>query len=184
MNEVIIPENIVEEVERRFFDIPFDNSDFQNIQLVIAGQYTPCRGYRALGLRLMQRIEALREAKYNLKVLLIDIEELEDKKKNSANQFEIRRKEAEIERKKDSCRYTEKLVNDCSHEIGALYNYLKKFPEFTREQFEAEEQEHFRILLERNLAGFVGAKDSLDLITANKGEFDAMLEQTKQDLLE
>ena len=184
-----VSRDIIEEIEERFFDIPFGNSDFQNNRFIKDAQYTPCRGYRALGLKIMSRIKSLNEARFSLKKLGIDVEELEhkiSKEKNwlTGNRFQLRRYEIDLEEKQSSLNYTEKLVNDAIHECKMLWKEIIKFPKFTREQFEAEEMEHFKIRLQRQVEGCEGAVDSLDLITVNDGEFDRMLESVKQNLLE
>ena len=71
--------DISKEFELRFFDIPFGNSAFQNKKFIMEAQYTPARGYRAIGLRLADRIQALKEYEFSLRLEEVDIEELEEK---------------------------------------------------------------------------------------------------------
>ena len=41
---------VLQEVQEAFYDIPFENSQFQTEAFVIAAQLTPERAYRAIGL--------------------------------------------------------------------------------------------------------------------------------------
>ena len=183
MTELLTTE-IVSEFDRRFFAIPFGNSDFQNRKFVMEAQYTPERAYRALGLRLADRLQALNEARFNLQRREVDIEELQEKLAGRIlNKFERRRLEIDLAEKQSNANYTAKMVNDALVEVDTLWTEAQKFPEFTREQFESAEQQHFEIRLKRQVHGLTGAADSLDLITAHNGEFSKMLELTKTKLI-
>jgi len=182
MNDV---SQVLSEFDRRFFAIPFGNSDFQNRKFVMEAQYTPERAYRALGLRLADRLNALNEARFNLQRREVDIEELQEKLAgNWVDKFTRRRLEIDLAEKQSTANYITKMVNDALAEVATLWGEIQKFPEFTREQFEAAEQQHFEIRLKRQVQGVTGAIDSLDLITKNTGEFSRMLEHTKTVLLE
>jgi len=184
MNDIqLIEDTIFPELRRRFFDIPFGNSAFQNIKFVMEAQYTPERGYRAIGLRLHDRINALNEARFNLRRREVDIAELQDRIK-SEDGYSQQRAQIDLEEKEVQLPYLMKLVNDAIIEVATLWAEVQKFPEFTREQFEAAEQGHFEVRLKRQVQGLTGAADSLDLITAHNTEFSKMLEHTKQRLLE
>ena len=182
MTELLTTE-IVSEFDRRFFAIPFGNSDFQNRKFVMEAQYTPERAYRALGLRLADRLQALNEARFSLQRREVDIEELQEKLAGDLPKFERRRLEIDLAEKQSNANYTAKMVNDALVEVDTLWTEAQKFPEFTREQFESAEQQHFEIRLKRQVHGLTGAADSLDLITAHNGEFAKMLEFTKTKLI-
>ena len=122
--------------ERRFFDIPFGNSDFQNRKFIKEAQFTPARAYRALGLRLLDRINALREAKFSFDEIKIDIDELLDRQRSEIGVFELRRIDLNLKRKNAQLHNMEKLVNDAAHEVKFLWSEVESFPEFTRKQFE------------------------------------------------
>ena len=171
------------EFNKRFFDIPFGNSAFQNIKFVMEAQYTPGRGYRAIGLRLADRIQALKETEFRLRKDAVDIEELEYTIANSSNAFEVRRAKIDLEQKLSTTEYTKKLINDAAVECKVMWDQVQKFPEYTREQFESEELEHFKISLQRQTEGVSGALDSLDIITHNAGEFGKTIEHCKKKLL-
>ena len=185
MNDIVKAEEIMSEFDRRFFNIPFGNSAYQNIKFVMEAQYTPERAYRALGLRLADRLNALNEARFNLQRREVDIEELQEKLAGEIpDKFTRRRLEIDLAEKQSTANYTTKMVSDALAEVATLWGEIQKFPEFTREQFEAAEQQHFEIRLKRQVQGVTGAIDSLDLITKNNGEFSKMLEHTKTVLLE
>jgi hypothetical protein len=155
-------DTVLGEIERAFFDIPFENSQFQTEQFVINAQLTPARAYRAIGLRMFNRIRALREAQYGRMREDIDIEELQVKIDNpSTDEFERRRAWVDIEQKLESRRYTDKLINDALKELDVLYRHFKALPNYSRDEFEAEEREHFTQKLNRQLRGITGARESL-----------------------
>lgn len=131
------------ELYKTFSEIPFGNSDFQNYYFVVNSQMTPARAFRALCLRLRDRISALREAYYSLQEENIDIEELENKIALEDNVFEKRRLEIQLEKKKTQRIDTRKLVSDALHEVNFLLKLYEEMPHPTREQFELEEKEHF-----------------------------------------
>ncbi|MFA5428885.1 MAG: hypothetical protein WC279_11845 [Sulfurimonas sp.] len=180
MNDV---SQVLSEFDRRFFAIPFGNSDFQNRKFVMEAQYTPERAYRALGLRLADRLNALNEARFNLQRREVDIEELQEKLAGELPKFDRRRLEIDLAEKQSTANYITKMVNDALAEVATLWGEIQKFPEFTREQFEAAEQQHFEIRLKRQVQGVTGAIDSLDLITKNNGEFSKMLEHVKTQMI-
>lgn len=143
---------ILEEIEKAFFDIPFENSAFQTKAFVIASQHTPARAYRAIGLRMMTKIQAIKEYIYNVKLEVINIEELEYKIADAkTTDFDRRRYRLEIEKKMEFRKWNDKLMNDAVAELNVLYTEFKKFPSYTREEFEAEEQKHFEIKLDRQI---------------------------------
>ena len=61
--------NVLTEIEDAFFDIPFENSDFQTRAFVVASQQTPARAYRAIGLQMFSKIQAVKE--YKVPVVLV-----------------------------------------------------------------------------------------------------------------
>lgn len=131
------------ELYKTFSEIPFGNSDFQDYYFVVNSQITPARAFRALCLRLRDRINALREAYYALKEEQIDLEEMEYKLSIEDNPFEKRRLEVRIEKIKSKQLDTKKLVDDALHEVNFLLGLYYKLPHPTREEFELEEREHF-----------------------------------------
>lgn len=165
MNDLITLENtndVIEEIEKAFFDIPFENSRFQTERFVINASLTPERAYRTIGLRMHNRLRALKEAQYSRMRQDVDIDEararLEDP---NTNKFDKRRAEIDIQEKLSSRSFTDKLINDAIAELNVLYAYFKRLPKFTREEFEAGEYRYFSKSLTRQLQGVVGAAESL-----------------------
>ena len=154
--------NVIDEINARFYDIPFENSAFQTENFVIASQITPERAYRAIGLRLSSRLRALQEAQFGARKEEIDIEELQEKIDDpNTDKFERRRHQIDIETKLSNRTFTAKLINDAVTECNILYHHITKLPEFTREEFEAGEKQHFTLRLERAVANIQGASESL-----------------------
>lgn len=155
-------ENVLSEIREAFYDIPFENSRFQTENFVIAAQITPERAYRAIGLRMYNRIQALLEARYNRAKEDIDIEELQAKIDDpNTNQYDRRRAQLEIEYKYANRPYTDKLINDALAELNVLYKHFKSLPRFTREEFEAGEKVHFEHRLTRQIQGIQGPREAL-----------------------
>ncbi len=154
-------EGILEKLEGAYFDIPFENSDFQNRHFVMAAQQTPARAYRAIGLRMFSKIRAVKEYLIGRQLADIDIEEFEYKiNRPETSEFDRRRFRLEIIKIQESRKWSEKLLNDAIHELDVLYAEFQTFPQYTREEFEREEQQHFDARLTRQLkAG--GAQEAL-----------------------
>lgn len=143
------PTDIIAELEAAFYDIPFENSDFQTKAFVLAQQITPARAYRALGLQISSKIRAIKELKYSKLLEDLTIEEKQAIiSEKGASSFEGRRATIEIEQIVSNHTYTAKLLNDAIHTLNVLYSEFKKYPTYTRESFEAEEGEHFTKRLE------------------------------------
>lgn len=143
-------DDILKEVNDAFFDIPFENSQFQTEAFVIAAAITPGRAYRAIGLRMSNKIRALQEAKFTRLNNEIDIDEIDEKISNgSIDKYELRREGLKRERAVVEIRYTDKLINDAITELNVLYKHFKALPKFTRAQFEAGEKQHFTERLSR-----------------------------------
>lgn len=177
-NEVTLSntQSVLDEISEAFFDIPFENSAFQTEAFVIAASITPERAYRAIGIRMHSKINALHEAKFNLMKQEVDIEELQEKINDpNTSSFDKRRAEIDIMQKRITRKYTQKLIHDAITELNVLYKHFKKLPKFTREEFEAGERLHFEQRLTRQVIGCTGAKESLinmgdDLLSLDKFE--------------
>jgi hypothetical protein len=154
--------SVIDEIESAFFDIPFENSEFQTNAFVVASQITPARAYRAIGLRMHSKLRALEEAKFGRMKEDIDIEELQEKIQDpNTSKWDRMRAEVDIQQKISSRRFTDKLINDALAELNVLYSHFKVLPKYTRSQFEQEEQFHFTQRLNRQLQGVQGASESL-----------------------
>jgi hypothetical protein len=149
-------------IEKRFYNIPFENSNFQNNAFVVAAQITPERAYRAIGLRIHSKLRALQENYFNERKSEIRIGELQELiESSSTSKWDKMRHELEIEQILTSRPYTEKLKNDAMQEISCLYAHLEKLPEYTREEFEAGEMQHFIETSKRQTNGITGGEESL-----------------------
>ena len=154
--------DVIVELEEAYFDIPFQNSAFQTEKFVVAAQITPERAYRSIGLEMLTKLQTLQELQYKNELAQIDLDEYASKVENpQTDPFERRRAEAEIRRSKSQTRYSQKLLNDVLVELNLLYNMFKKFPKYTREQFEAAEYTHYEQRLLRQTQGISGAAESL-----------------------
>lgn len=175
--------DILKELEKTFFDIPFENSDFQNKVFVIAAQETPARAYRAIGLKMFSKIQAIKELKFTRQLEEVDIDEKQAIiNKLDSSVFDKRRAQIEIDRILSARGYADKLLNDAIHELNFLYSELKKFPQYTREQFELEEYQHFEKKLTLQIE--THGNGSLQSLAAMKiiSEFDRLIAETMKTL--
>lgn len=170
MNELITQENtedVIKEIEEAFFDIPFENSQFQTEHFIINAALTPERAYRSIGLRMNNRLRALREAQFGRMKEEIDIKELQYKIETDQSEmpFDRQRWEIEIQQKLSNRAFTDKLINDALAELNVLYYHFKKLPRFSRKEFESAEHKYFMENLTRQVNGVVGAAESLTNMT-------------------
>lgn len=153
--------SVLDRLDAAFFDIPFENSDFQNQAFVVAAQQTPARAYRAIGLRMFAKIRAIKEYKINQQRKQIDIEEKEAKIASPCtSEFDRRRLALDILEIREGEKFGEKLLNDALRELNCLHAEFVKYPTYTREQFEAEEFTHFNARMKRQLDA-PGPRESL-----------------------
>ena len=171
-------DDILNEIERRFYDIPFENSDYQNETFLILAAQTPARAYRTIGLRMNSKIQAIKELKYGRQLDAIEIEELQYTiDKDDSTIFERRKAQVEINKRKSGHNYTNKLLNDAIHDLNFMYSWLQKFPEYTREQFELEEKDHFlhKLTLSKQCAGDGNSESLAFMDSVNKSKFETNL---------
>lgn len=167
--------NVLEEIEDAFFDIPFENSDFQTRAFVVASQQTPARAYRAIGLQMFSKIQAVKEYQFNKAMADIDLDEKQARLNDPAtSEFDRRRLQLEIIKINDGRRWAEKLASDAVHTLNVLYSELKKYPAFSKEQFENEEALHFEMKLTRQIQA-PGAHESLANMKIDLRELDNRL---------
>jgi hypothetical protein len=181
------PSDILNEIETAFYNIPFDNSDYQNKAFVLAAQLTPARAYRALGLRMSAKLRAIDELKYSRQREQVDIDEwqsiIDDP---DATVFAKRRAQIDIDQKRSVRNYTDKLLNDAILELDLLYAEFQKFPRYTREQFELEERKHFELSLQSQLESSVHAPGAIGAIDSIKAmnhvtPLNLQIEQVKNE---
>jgi len=172
--ERAIAELPIEEILQSYQEIPLGNSDYQDRVFVLGSQITPARQFRALALRLRDRVNALREAYYNLQREDIDLAEMGEKLSgDELGKYERARMLVDREQKLSQRRDTQKMVDDALHEVNTLIALWREVPHPTREQFEAEEPIHFQKSLQRQALGITGALESLadmGLAVNQKGE--------------
>lgn len=156
------PESILKEIEEAYAGIPFGNSDFQNRAFVLAAQITPARAYRQIGLRMFDRIQSIKELRYNRAKEDIDIDEKWALIASpDASIYDKRRAELDIQQILDRRNYQDKLLADAITELECLYAEFRRLPRYTREQFEAEERDHFELRLRRQCQIGEGPQASL-----------------------
>ena len=136
-------DKILADYTERAAEIPFGNSDYQNIVFVGAIQGTPSRACRAWLIRLSDRIEAYRDAEFGLK--LHDIKMRKILRKLSVTTDDLKREELQLKMDRESARRFdhEKMRCDCEREIEALHRAVMAFPAFPRAQFELDEADHW-----------------------------------------
>jgi hypothetical protein len=155
-------ELVLTEIQDAFYDIPFENSHFQNEVFVLSSQITPERAYRALGLRMSAKIRALKENSFNERKNEIRIAELKEQiESTDFSSWDKMRAQLEIEQIESNYSYNNKLKNDAIQELNTLYAHFKALPRFTREQFELAERNHFQQKLTRQVNNITGGVESL-----------------------
>jgi len=171
--------DVLSELESAFFEIPFENSDYQNLAFVVGTQHTPGRAYRAIGLKMFSKIQAIKETLFSQQLAEVDAEEIMENLDNpNLTKFDKKRMNIQLAKIQTSSKWTEKLLNDSYHELEVLYGLLKQFPKYTREQFEQEEKGHFEAKLalqEIDEAGILESKNGMltveslsDFITSHR----------------
>jgi len=155
-------EDVIKELQDAFYDIPFENSQFQTESFVIAAQITPERAYRSIGLRMMEKLNALNASKFDEMRQQIELDKMDYQLQNpDLDQFERRKLLVDREELNSSQYWREKLKNDAVVELNILYKHFKSLPKYTRQQFEEGERLHFDQRLNRQALGLEGAKESL-----------------------
>lgn len=176
--------SVLEEVERLSFDIPFENSRFQTLAFVVAAQQTPGRAYRAILLRMDDRIRAVKHFMFSKRRAEVDRDEkLAKIQSEDTSEFDRRRLQIDLEELSSGEVASKKLLNDALVELGVLYEELKKLPEYSRASFEAEEETHFKLKLTRqvNTRGN-GALESLENMNIDMKQLDALASIAKAAL--
>lgn len=167
--------DVLREITEAFYNIPFENSEFQTKAFVLAAQITPGRAYRAIGLRMQSKIQAVKHNLFERQKKQVDIDEKKWRLENEEmTPFERRRVELDLAQMQDDDGWFDKLLNDAISELNLLYAELKKYPKYTRESFEREEYEHFTARLDRQLKA-PGAQESIVNMTQDLPQFEGRL---------
>lgn len=126
-------------------NIPFGNSDTQNRNAIINDEKTPARAARHALLRVSNRMQALIESSYSLRKDNKEIEILKRDREKEPDKLKRELIDLEIERKLILRPYTRKLIIDAMREIESLWPVVQNIGKLSREKFEAEEAEHYRL---------------------------------------
>ena len=155
-------EELLQDLENAFWDIPFENSAFQTEQFIIASAITPERAYRSLGLRMHSLLRSVIERIWEEEADELYMEQLKEEINNpSLSKLEKLRKEIELKKATMNIFSHKKTLHDALCELNILYKHYQSLPRYTREQFEAGEYRHYH---ERSLRGahdLVSYKESL-----------------------
>jgi hypothetical protein len=155
-------ENVLKEIQNAFYDIPFENSEFQTEHFVLAAQITPERAYRALGLRMYKKLIAVQESIIDMEKSKIEEEQmLQTLEDPTVSNFEKRKIKLDLKLKEINRPFFEKLLNDAIVELNVLYKHFKVLPKYTRQEFELGEKRHFLETSKRALMGISSHSESL-----------------------
>jgi hypothetical protein len=159
-------DDLLDEIETAFYDIPFGNTRFQQENFVFASSITPQRAYRTLGLTLHGLLTALRDHQFALIETQIEVDEVLHKLQDpTLDQFEKRRLELKHLKITQKDTWQKKMLNDTFQELSFYYEKFKAFPKFTREEFEQGEKTYFEQSLRRQLVGLTGTQEALITMT-------------------
>jgi hypothetical protein len=137
-------EEIYEEYESRFYDIPFENSQVQNRANLLEGrEFSPGRRYRATGLRLRSRLNDLANLYFQKRRDAVKVAKLNDTIKNSEDQYEVEFAKIDLEEMQYQERDIKKLLNDALVEIETLLDSARAIGHVGRKEFEQQEIQHF-----------------------------------------
>lgn len=155
-------EEIKKDVMEQSLEIPFGNSIFQSTEILLNKEITNGRKLRALLLNLSSKIRTLEELSIS-----IEIYEIEKEKKEIQIQgyidsgckldiLEAKKIELEIQRDNINKKYLKKQVQDTAIEVLSMYEALRQLDKMTRQEFEEEEQQHFKLsIIKKDLGGIV-----------------------------
>jgi len=174
--------NVLDTLDEAFFDIPFENSDFQNQAFVVAAQQTPARAYRAIGLRMFSKIRAVKEYMLQQERNKIDVDEKNAKIADpETNEFDRRRLRLDLLQLQEGDSWGKKLLNDALRELNCLYSEFVKLPRYTREQFEMEERKHFAERMKRQIEA-PGPHESLANMMLDVSQWNARISESVQQI--
>lgn len=168
-------QDVMNEIQKRMWDIPFENSQFQTENFILNASLTPERAYRAAALRLQSKLNSLKEAYFNQRRDAVKLKQLKKRLDAESNELEKELIEIDIEELLSNQPYRDKLINDAIIEANQLYNFIQACPEYTREDFENAERTHYEKRLVQEAQGITGALKSLsdmgvDLHSLSSGE--------------
>jgi hypothetical protein len=154
--------DVLDEIHEAFYDIPFENSAFQTEAFVIAAAITPERAYRQIGLQMITKLQSMLAFREQEEIAQIDMDEQQSIINDPAtSEFDRRRAQVKLRNMRLNDKYKHKLINDGVQELNLLYSHLKRYPKYTREQFESAEREHYERRLVRQVQGATGALEAI-----------------------
>jgi hypothetical protein len=149
-------------LNQEMFSIPMSNSQFQMENFVIAAQITPERAWRQVGLQLQTAVLGLRSHMLNKKRNAIKYEKkLRELKAEGLDELDRQLIEMDLEEIRFAAASFDKSVADSLHECNYLFEWYKKFPKYTREQFEAGELTHYMERSKRQVLNIQGGAESI-----------------------
>ena len=165
------------ELKELFEGVPFGNSTFQSKYFVIAAQMTPARAYRTISLKLNSLYKSLKEHAFDRREKKAEINHV----KSQLKRFWVlghKRKmlEIKLDRLEFEFNATDKVLADAWLEFEFFYSELKKYPKYTREDFESEERKYFEISLTRQAQGLTGPQQSLCNMQSDYEQLEAQRE--------
>lgn len=150
------------ELHKRLWEIPFDNSQFQNEHFVLNASLTKERAYRAAALKLQSKLNALIEAGFQRRRDNIEIQKLQRSIEKETDELEKELLQISIDEIKAKMFYKEKLAHDAMVEANQMLEFINSCPEYSRQDFENAERNHFEVRLTKELQGITGAAKSLE----------------------
>jgi hypothetical protein len=172
---------LINEVDVAFNDIPYSNSVFQMEMFVLASQITPERAYRQIGMQLQLALEKIVSTTMQVQEQETELAETEDELKNKqlTPQGKIKL-ELAIFQKERALVALRKTLKDASIEADLYYEYFKKFPRYTREEFERGESLYYEQRLLRQLYNIEGCKEAIINMTDDKKTLDVFMSTYQQ----
>jgi hypothetical protein len=172
-------EELINEVEIAFMDIPMGNTKFQIDNFVMNASITPERKFRTVGLEMRTKLQEINRMKFNLTKLKIDIEEIEFNVEKEENPFQKRRLLVDIDMKKSELFSYQKTIKDAVDELKIYYSYFKELPKPSKEEFEIAEETYFALHLHNQVLGVQGAILSLRQMGLDVNDKGQLLDMRK-----
>lgn len=133
----------VYKLREKMRNVPFGNSIFQN-QNFTAGSEGQARRYRHCLLQINAKLNALKECELRRKRIEIDIDELKD---ITGTKYELARRDIDLEEKMFQLDNEIKYIEDAIIELKTYEYELSLMKEYTREEFEKEENDYWKARL-------------------------------------
>lgn len=165
---------IAKDIQERAFDIPFGNSDFQE-NVHTQGSLTPGREYRHLLLQCNKYVKAIKHNEFQHRRKRLDIEEAKEKLSKlspESDYHEYNRILIDLEEFEFEEGNLKHLLADALHSLNNVYSQLKSCHKYTREEFELEEEIHYRLKFKNDLEGKVGAAGHLHTLNAGANQLE------------